>query len=188
MSVESPTMQKYLSSSLIMTVAFICIAFPVASGQRVNSVGPQATLSQFPSTDTKMPRRAVPDPNRDTLDGANALYPNSVQPSEVLANIKAAVVKTHLAEGMKMPELAMSNGELRVRRILQVESVELRRKWLVVELQDLGGNDIANVAITRLGTIMVVEDCRGRLVERPLSLSEAKNRVAGSSRTRRTRC
>jgi hypothetical protein len=172
-------MRKYLSSSLIMTVAFICIAFTVASGQRVNSVGPQATSPQSPSTNTKIPRRAVPDPTKDTLDDANAPYPNSVQPSEVLANIKAAVAQSHLAEGMRMPELAMRNGELRVRRLLQVESVEMRRKWLVVELQDLGGHDIANVAITRLGTMMVVEDCRGRLVDRPLSLSEAKNRVRG---------
>ena len=81
------------------------------------------------------------------------------------------------AEGMKIPELAMRNGELKVRRILSVASVEMGREWLVVELQDLGGSDIANVAISSLGAMMMVEDCRGRVVDEPLDLTDAKNRV-----------
>jgi hypothetical protein len=117
---------------------------------------------------------------RPTLDGLKVPYPDSIQPAEVLANLKAAVEHSHLAEAMGIEELTMRRGELHARRILQVKSDTPPPGFLVVELEDLAGNPIASVAITRRGVILTAQDNRGRTTAgRSLDLDDAVRRARG---------
>ena len=108
-------------------------------------------------------------------------YPDSVEPVEVLANVRAEIQRNRIAEDMRMPELAMRNGELQVRRILQIKSEKLPRAYLVVELERLSGDLVAIVGLTRGGVFMGAEDCRPCPTQgyRPLDLADAAARVSG---------
>lgn len=162
-------------AALASLVAALCsVASPTASApSALTSPLQQPTPSPSPSPSGKVNRE------RPSLDGIKVPFPGSLSPVEILANIRAVATQTHLADGLGMPELLMRDNELKVRRILQVRSEVISPGWPVVELQNASGGDVANIAITRGGVIIGGEDCRGRQVDRPLDLDDAKARVRG---------
>jgi hypothetical protein len=131
-----------LTRRAIGAVATVSVLLGVENLQTKPIAGAPAVPAQL-ATGTAQSRPATPAPGGPPAGGVKVPYPNSLNPAEVLTNIKAAVQQTHLSVGMKMPELAMRKDELQVRHILPVRSAVIRPGWLVVELQDRGGNDVA---------------------------------------------
>jgi hypothetical protein len=116
----------------------------------------------------------VPDgEERPTFDGISVPYPGSVSPAQVLANIQAVARQTHLADHMILPELA--NGELRVRRLLQVKSDTPPPGFLLAELDDQEGHATVDVAITRNGVILGAQDVRGKSPARAMDLAHVRS-------------
>ena len=111
-------------------------------------------------------------------DGFRAPYPNSVAPAEVLANVKTAARYGHLGTGLNMVEIEMRDRDLRIRRILEVGSEMPPPGYLVVELEDVSGSSIADVAITRVGTLFGAQDVRTKTPRRALDLEDASYRVS----------
>ena len=118
---------------------------------------------------------------------ATVPYPHSIEPAEVLANIKSEFGRQGLAHGM--PEVSLA--ELRVRRILQVKSEKrlLPPEYLVVELEDSRGRPGTIFALTRGGVYMGSADCRqcpddSRPLDRVDAAARVRNHVGGNpSRT-----
>jgi hypothetical protein len=159
--------------------AAVTVGVLVAVGTLLVRSVPRVTsaVTQWqPPTQGPQEGRGSPDSETLNVHATRIPYPDSIEPAEVLANIKAVVGQTHLAEAMGIDELAMRHGELRIRRILQVRSEKPPPGFLVAELEGADGRPIANVATVR-GLIIIAEDCRGRTMARSLDLSDAANRV-----------
>lgn len=114
-------------------------------------------------------------------------HPDSVDPAEVVLNIKAWAEQTALVQSTGIDELAMRAAPLRARRVLQVVSLPDPPGYLVAELEDATGRAIANVAMTRPGQIMAVEDLRGEVVRHPLDLDVASSLVRTHRKTEPTK-
>jgi hypothetical protein len=121
-------------------------------------------------------QRGTRPQNRPAQNQAEPAGP--LNPAEILANIKAISERLHVAEDLKVPELAMRANELRIRRIMQVRSEKQPPDYLIVELEDRSGNLVASVALTPAGVFMGAEDCRQCAPgSRSLDLSVASRRV-----------
>jgi hypothetical protein len=101
-------------------------------------------------------------------------HPNSVLPNEVIDNVKKIIASAMLDKVASLPELI---GELRAGRILQVRADQPAPGYLVVELEDMAGNAIANMAMTRAGEFMALESARGGGRGKSLALDEATSRA-----------
>jgi hypothetical protein len=108
------------------------------------------------------------------LEVVRVPFPNSVNPREALANFKAITQQTSLVATSGIPQLS---GELRVARLLQVTSDEPSPGFLVLELETVDGKAVANVAMTREGVFMALEDTRYGTRGRSLDLSDASAKL-----------
>ncbi len=130
---------------------------------------------------------AVAQANLTVAAAVKVPHPDSVDPAEVVLNIKAWADQTTLVQSSGIDELAMRSSLLRARRVLPVVSFQDPPGYLVVELEDAAGRAIANVAMTQPGQIMAVEDLRGSDVRRPLDLDVATSLVRSRRKTEPTK-
>ena len=104
-------------------------------------------------------------------------HSGSLEPGQVVRNVKALLRRGSLLKFSGIPELATE--DLRARRILDVTSALIPPGYLVVELDDARGQRVANLAMTPDGHFIMLEDARGAQAPRPLPLADAASRVRG---------
>ena len=169
---------RYLRTEFRLTaiggtvIALATAGSPILAQQTVD-------LSQVKTSGTSTRPQRSPDKEVPSLVQHQLPYPGSVQPNEVLQNIKVLVRDLDIAEQLKLPELAMRNADLRVGRVLSVKSILIPGGYLVVELEEPSGRRIANFAMTRSGSYMMTEDLRTANLPRSLNLTDAASRVQG---------
>ncbi len=123
-------------------------------------------------------RASSPRTDSSRSIGTGVPHPYSTKPSEILANVRAAVQQPALDKAADIPELAMPDDELRAKRILDVTSLAQRPDYYVVELESMRGMPVAVLAITEAGVIMSVGDVRGIEYAKALDLRDAIDRAA----------
>jgi hypothetical protein len=152
---------------------------------RATSAGRNWTHPMFPATATGTPPQyalqsegaSATSEDIQSAGNPSVPHPGSVKGSDVLENIAEMARSTHLDEFMSLYELT-APGAVRVRRVLDVRSkVPDHPDYLLVEIVDWSGQDVANVAITKQGIPLAVEDLREAIVSHPLDTDVAIERV-----------
>lgn len=172
------------SSFMSLTfAAVILIALFNSVGDLLPSAVVGILYAQTPPRATvRTPVQSLPGQReRPSLGRVTVPHPNSVDPADVIQNIRVINRQTRLAEVAGIPEL---RGPLRASRILRVRSDLPPPGFLVVELEDGVGHPIAMVAMTRAGELMAVEDSRNGTRGKSLDLDDASARVLRHRRQR----
>jgi hypothetical protein len=112
-----------------------------------------------------------------STDGA-APFPYATAAAEILENARYALREAKADESLRMPELRLENNDIKARRILDVKSLGARPDFYVLELETREGTRVANVAITRAGALMGVEDTRRKNLTAAADITAATD-IAG---------
>jgi hypothetical protein len=158
-------------SLVVLTLAIA----PIDGAQRTNEKTPEKTPGIRTSGKLLRPK-IEPGKERPPVAPLKVPYPGAVDPWHVVQNIKAIANQSSSDVEVGLPDLRMTDGDLRARRVLQVKSEQIP-SYLVVELVDAQGNRVANFALTKDGTPIMFEDARGDQDQGSLDLANAKSRV-----------
>jgi hypothetical protein len=134
---------------------------------------PEATELVAPSTSTADTQVANRTPSRK--NGFVAPFPGSTKPDEILANIRAVIAQTALADVLELDDLKRDG--IRIRRLLEVRSDNPSPGYFVAEIESATRSLLAVVAITKAGEMMAAQDIRGLEIPKALALAEVAERV-----------